>query len=119
MSDVVPGPGFFVPNESSSVFPQTSRYATIPTARLDLPGGHVMVYLTRRFIPEAGSLSEVGALTVAEGDRLDLLAARAYGQAELHWRIADANQAFDPFDLTASPGQRLRITLGASGGSNA
>jgi nucleoid-associated protein YgaU len=119
MSDVVPSPGFFVPDESSAAFPPTSRYASTPTARLDLPGGRTVVYLTRRFIPEAASLAEVAALTVAEGDRLDLLAARTYGQAELHWRIADANQAFDPYDLTASPGRRLRVTLGGSGGSNA
>lgn len=45
---------------------------------------------------------------VVEGDRLDLLADRAYGDAEFWWRIADANPELDyPDELT--PGQLLRI----------
>jgi hypothetical protein len=41
--------------------------------------------------------------------------------AEQFWRIADANAALHPNELTAQPGRRLRITLpeGIPGPSNA
>jgi nucleoid-associated protein YgaU len=48
---------------------------------------------------------------VAQGDRLDTLSAAAYGDPELFWRIADANEAFDPDELTQAVGRVLRITL--------
>lgn len=119
---VLPTPGFFAREESSANLSATSRYAGTATARLVLADGRTAVYLRRRFIPAPASLSEIGTVSVAEGDRLDLIAARVYGQAELHWRLADANAAFDPLDLTTPPGRRLRVTLpGANerGGSNA
>jgi nucleoid-associated protein YgaU len=122
MSDTIPTPGFFAPEESTTAFPPTSRYAATATARTTLPDGRIAVHLRRRFIPEPSTLSEIGSVITAEGDRLDLIVARVYGQAELDWRIADANRGFDPVDLVAAPGRRLRITLpGANeqGGSNA
>ena len=33
------------------------------------------------------------------------------GDPEAFWRIADANSALRPQDLTRTPGRRLRITL--------
>ncbi len=48
---------------------------------------------------------------VNDGDRLDSLAFRYLGDAEQWWRIADANPALDPRDLTSVPGNRIRITL--------
>jgi len=46
---------------------------------------------------------------VNDPDRLDLIAARTVGAAEQFWRIADANAALNPFDLTAMPGEQVRI----------
>jgi len=46
---------------------------------------------------------------VIEGDRLDLITARTLSDPEQFWRIADANDAMDPTDLTNEPGSRLRI----------
>jgi nucleoid-associated protein YgaU len=37
--------------------------------------------------------------TIAAHDRLDLIAARFYGNPLKFWRIADANSAMDPEDL--------------------
>jgi hypothetical protein len=48
---------------------------------------------------------------VAEGDRLDNIAAVTLGDPELAWRIADASRAMNPFALTQRVGRRLRITL--------
>ena len=45
--------------------------------------------------------------TVIEGDRVDLLAFRYLGRAELWWIICDYNDIFFPLELT--PGAILRI----------
>jgi hypothetical protein len=89
----------------------TSRYARVPLARHTLPDGQEVAYLTRRFIPPASALPLLGEVSVTEGDRLDLIAARALGDPEQFWRIADANEAMDPFELTAVPGRLLRIPI--------
>ena len=90
-------------------FPPSSRYHGVPTATLETPRGPV-VYLRRRFVPPPDRLAPLGAHTVREGDRLDLVAAAALGDPELFWRIADANGAMRP-DALETPGRRLRITL--------
>ena len=48
---------------------------------------------------------------MCEGDRLDNIAATLIGDAELAWRIADANRAMRPGALTEEQGRRLVITL--------
>jgi hypothetical protein len=45
--------------------------------------------------------------TVIEGDRIDLLAFRYLGAADLWWIICDYNDIFFPLELT--PGAVLRI----------
>ena len=47
----------------------------------------------------------------ADGERLDLVANRFFGDPQQFWRICDANRAMRPDDLTAPIGRRLRITL--------
>jgi phage tail protein X len=49
---------------------------------------------------------------VAAGDRLDLLAARYFGDAQAGWRIADANPCLSPDELL-EPGRVLFIPRGA------
>ena len=50
-------------------------------------------------------------MAVVEGDRRDLLAHRHLADAELWWRLADANGVVDPRALTGTVGRRLRVTL--------
>jgi len=45
------------------------------------------------------------------GDRPDLMAARAIGDPEQWWKIADANAVIDPSELTENIGVFVRITL--------
>lgn len=45
--------------------------------------------------------------TVVEGDRIDLIAYRYLGRAELWWVVCDYNGIFFPFDLV--PGSVLRL----------
>jgi len=45
--------------------------------------------------------------TVVGAETLDLIAWKYYGREDLWWRIADANPALKPFELT--PGQTIAI----------
>ena len=56
----------------------------------------------------------LGEITVADGDRLDLISARALGNAEQFWQIADASNALNPNELE-QPGQVLRVPFPEAG----
>ena len=66
-------------------------------------------YVLRRFIPQRRDLPAAFEHVVHGGERPDGLAAQAYGDAELYWRIADANAVTDPFELTDTVGARVAI----------
>ncbi|MDX2216067.1 MAG: hypothetical protein SFY66_22570 [Oculatellaceae cyanobacterium bins.114] len=91
-------------------FPVTSRYYGINTA-LITQNGRETAYLRRRFVPPPERFSLLVEHSVVEGDRLDNLAAQYLGDPEQFWRIADANVALRPEELTETIGRRLRITL--------
>lgn len=91
-------------------FPPNSRYHGIATKKLTRPGGKTVVFLARRFVPPPERFSVLREYVVAEGDRLDNLAARFLGDPELFWRLADANNTLHPRALE-EVGRRLRITL--------
>ncbi|MEH0542563.1 hypothetical protein QA802_05585 [Streptomyces sp. B21-105] len=95
------------------MFEPGSRYHAIPTTTRTLADGRTVRHLRRRFLPRPEELTVVGEHVVAAGDRLDLVAYRQFGDPEQSWRIADANRAVRPDELTATPGRRLRITLPA------
>lgn len=91
-------------------FAPSSRYAATPTTQLETADHRTIVYLRRRFLP----LDPVTVATVhrvVQADRLDNLAARYLGDPELFWRLADANGAMRPEDLTAEVGRLLTIPL--------
>lgn len=93
------------------MFDPSSRYYNLETRVLTGPAGREIRYVTRRFLPPA----DVGAVfmehTVTEGERLDHLAARHLGSAELFWQLADINNAMRAEELTAEIGRRLRVAL--------
>ena len=93
------------------MFNHTSRYYRIETAEYTTPSGRTVVYKRRRFLPQGETMPLLVEVTVAEGDRLDLITARTLGDPEQFWRICDANNAMRPADLTAEPGQRLRVPI--------
>ena len=55
--------------------------------------------------------SIIGEHVVTQGERLDHIAARYFGDPELFWRLCDANRAMRPEELTETIGRRLGITL--------
>lgn len=97
------------------LFSPTSRYHGTETTDLEIGGGpegpYRVRYLRRRFVPPAERFSLLQEHTVAAGDRLDNLTARFLGDPLQFWRICDANNAMNPFDLAGEVGRRLRITL--------
>ncbi|SEJ72581.1 hypothetical protein [Achromobacter sp. NFACC18-2] len=97
-------------------FPANSRYHGVATAEMPGPDGQPRVFLRRRFLPDPSTLTPVGELAVAPGDRLDRLAAAALGDPLQFWRLADGNDAPRPAALEA-PGRSLRVTLPASLGA--
>ena len=97
---------------TAMLFPPTSRYYGIDTAEYRTPGGSGPVrYLLRRFVPQPELFAQIGEHYVKDRDRLDNITALYLSDPEQFWRIADANRAMRPDQLTERPGTRLRITL--------
>ncbi len=92
------------------MFDASSRYSALEDATYEDAEGRVIIYKRRRFLPQGMDLPTLMQVTVAATDRLDLIATRAYGAAEHFWRIGDANNALNPFDLTDQVGNILRIS---------
>jgi nucleoid-associated protein YgaU len=93
------------------MFADTSRYAPLETATLELPDGRTVRYQRRRFVPSGASLRRLTDVIVTEGDRLDLIAARTLGDPEQFWRICDANDALHPDELTRTVGRVLAVPV--------
>lgn len=91
------------------MFDPASRYAALPTATLRDRDGRAVAYVRRRFLPHGAALPLLVEITVAQGDRLDLIAARTLGDPEAFWRVCDANDALDPAELTSETGRMLRV----------
>ena len=91
------------------MFDHTSRYYGLDNATLITSKGQHLSYKRRRFLPQAETLSVVLDVQVKEGDRLDTLAANLLGDPEQYWQICDANNAMNPFELTAEIGRTLHI----------
>jgi hypothetical protein len=96
---------------ATNKFPFTSRYFGIETAQFESADGRQKVYLRRRFVPPPERFTLLQEHVVTEGERLDQITARYLTDAEQFWRIADANRAMRPDELTETIGRRLRITL--------
>jgi hypothetical protein len=96
---------------TSGSFPAQSRYHDIEITTLKAGDGRTIAYLRRRFVPAPENLVTLQEHRVVEGDRLDLLAFRYLGDPELFWRIADANRALQPEELTEVVGKTLTIAL--------
>lgn len=93
------------------MFEYTSRYYRINTASFVTENGNEITYVRRRFLPNGERMPLLEEVTVDEGDRLDLITARRLGDPEQFWRVCDANNTMNPFNLTATPGRRLRVPV--------
>ena len=92
-------------------FPPTSRYAGVPVDAWDPgPDRPPVPFLGRRLCPRTERFALLYEVRIAEADRRDLLANTHVGDPELWWRLADANGAVDPRELTEPIGRRIRVT---------
>ena len=93
------------------MFDPTSRYAKLPVLTWTAPDGRPVVYVSRRFVPRAGTLQRLGETAARSDDRPDLVTARTLGDPTMFWRVADANGVMDAAELVESPGRVLRIPV--------
>lgn len=95
------------------MFDVPSRYASTGQTTLTGPDGRAIPYLRRRFLPQPGVFSVAAEVTISQGDRLDLIAARTLGAPELFWMLCDANSTLNPFDLIneQTAGKKIRVPV--------
>ena len=96
---------------TTPAFAPDSRYHGLDTAQWTRPDGETLSFVRRRFIPPPERFATLQEHRVAQGDRLDNLAAQYLGDPQQYWRLCDANGAIRPDELIETPGRRLRITL--------
>jgi hypothetical protein len=95
------------------MFSVTSRYFNLPTLAFTQADGTSINYVSRRILPQPGRFALLQQYVVGAGDRLDQVAYKFLGDPEQFWRIADANNAIRPEELTLEPGSIILITLPA------
>lgn len=94
----------------SDPFAPDSRYHGVALALFEPdPNTPGRAYVLRRFIPQERDIALLYRHIVQALERPDTLAAQAYGSTELYWRIADGNAVTDPFELTDTLAQRVKI----------
>jgi hypothetical protein len=85
------------------MFGPESRYANLETARLtrlDADGRErVIAYARRRFVPPGAGRTTLVEHRFAEGERLDTVTARYFGDPTQFWQICDANDVLRPTEL--------------------
>ena len=96
-----------------TLYAPSSRYHGLKALTHTREDGKQIAYLERRFLPDPEAFDTLREHPVVEGDRLDNLAYQYLGDPEQYWRIADANAAMHPEELTAEVGRTLRITTPA------
>ena len=87
------------------MFLPDSRYAKVATVTTRLATGEEVLAVKLRKLPPVSGEPR----TVVAGDRLDIIAQQAYGDATRFWHVADANTALDSRTLTAEPGDVIQV----------
>jgi hypothetical protein len=96
------------------MFEPTSRYAKLAVLSHTATGPdgtpRDLRYVERRFVPPDAGATLVEH-TVIEGERLDQITARYLADPTQFWRVADANGAMRPQELTDEAGGMVKIAL--------
>ena len=99
-------------------FSANSRYANVPQKTRVSETGEVETYLARRLIPAAENYQAFGHKKLTGSERIDDVAAEAFGDPELFWRIADALALEDPASLLGDEGRLIPLPLPLEVASN-
>ena len=94
-----------------SPFPPASRYHGIEIAQLKTKNGETIAYVRRRFVPQPDQFNLLQEHKLTQGERLDNITNKYFGDPEQFWKICDANGVLHPDELTETIGRRIRITL--------
>lgn len=98
------------------MFDANSRYYRKGTKIFLKSDGTGIAYVERRFLPRDENLTILSETRVSEGDRLDLISARFYGDPTQHWRLLDAQHThLDPAVLLEDRDILLKIPLPEAG----
>jgi nucleoid-associated protein YgaU len=94
----------------------SSRYYGAAVETFTRADGVEVAYLQRRIIPQPDIYTSTQDHVVADGDRLDNLAAKFLGDPLLYWMICDANGATDPDELTSHSqvGRTIKIPVASA-----
>lgn len=105
----------------SNYFAPSSRYYGIEVCAYESESQGTVTYVKRRFIPQADRFHMLQEHVVSQNERLDNITHQYFSDPEQFWRICDANNAIDPNELTATVGDKIKITLpeGIPGMNNA
>jgi hypothetical protein len=97
------------------MFDQTSRYFNIETSTLTVETNSgekkEIKYVRRRFLPPDGEMTILAEHIAKQEDRLDNITALYIGDSTQFWRICDANEVFNPPDLTSEVGRIIKISI--------
>jgi hypothetical protein len=92
------------------MFNAASRYANQPIAVWVDADGRARPFVVLREVPAPPAPSGADPIHVVTAhDRLDRIAWQQLGDAQLFWRLCDANGALHPDELTAVAGRRLAV----------
>lgn len=92
-------------------FPVTSRYRGLPVRTHRRPDGTEDRFVGRRIIPARERFRALDRYRTDGRERIDSIAASAFGEPLLYWRICDANGDAEPADATQPTGRLLLIPL--------
>lgn len=96
------------------MFDVTSRYHKIEQATVTANAADgrpvIQTYKRRRFVPDPAMYVVLQEHRVAQGERLDGIAARYLGDPSQFWRLCDANAVISPEELEVI-GRRVRIAM--------
>ena len=95
----------------SEFFPPNSRYYSVPLRKRVRADGTVETFVGRRIIPAMERYRALDRHRTIDDDRIDNVAAAAFGDPELYWRICDANGDAETADATRPVGRLLLIPL--------
>lgn len=101
-----------------AAFAPDSRYFGLTLRSRTTPDGTVETFLPRRLIPPPDRFQSFGQTRLSGSERIDDVAAEAYGNPELYWRIADALGLQDPASLLGQEGRLIPLPLPLEVASN-
>jgi len=104
-------PGIPLPSGSTNPFGPNSRYRDVRLRTRKRPDGSDEVFVGRRIIPALDRYRALDRIRTDGATRIDAIAAAAFGDSLLYWRICDANGEADPANAGQPAGRLLIIPL--------